>query len=111
VNYLIATLFFLFAALQYNDPDPFIWIPLYAIIGLVFMIKSFTKNILLIIMALYMFYMLTYIPDFLQWVKDGAPTITSSMKASNPEVELMREFFGIILCIGALWYRTRRSDL
>lgn len=111
MNYFIAAIFLLFAALQYNDPDPFIWIPLYAIVGIVFIAKSFTKNLLYVIIASYVFYMLTYIPDFLQWVKDGTPTITSSMKAGNPEVELMREFFGLFLCIGALWYRTRRSDI
>ncbi|MFM9911628.1 MAG: transmembrane 220 family protein, partial [Chitinophagaceae bacterium] len=28
-NIIFASVFFLFAALQYNDPDPYIWIPIY----------------------------------------------------------------------------------
>jgi hypothetical protein len=29
VNLILSILFVIFAALQYNDPDPFIWIPIY----------------------------------------------------------------------------------
>jgi hypothetical protein len=42
------------------------------------------------------------LPDFINWVKMGAPTITGSMKAESPFVELTREFLGLVICFAGL---------
>jgi hypothetical protein len=108
VNYTIAALFLLFAGWQYNDPDPHIWFPLYSIVAICFIIKNIRKQVLYLILIPYIIFACTYIPDFIDWIKNDMPTITGSMKASNPEVEFMREFFGLILCTIALIYRSKK---
>ena len=34
-NYLFVLIFILFAAVQYNDPDPYLWIPIYIYVAFI----------------------------------------------------------------------------
>jgi hypothetical protein len=118
-NLFFCILFILFAALQYNDPDPYIWIPVYGyaavLCWLAFRGRYFPKAYLLGIVA-YLGYAV-----FLFFEKDGvydwltvhkASNIAGSMKAESPWVEDTREFFGLLILIvvlaGDWWYARRR---
>lgn len=104
-NYLIAGLFFLFAAVQLNDPDPYFWVALYAYIGMVAIIRNFRpmrKVILLGGMAVCAIELFLILPEFLNWMEMGMPTITGSMKAEEPHIEFTREFLGLLICLGTL---------
>lgn len=104
-NYLIAGLFFLFAAVQLNDPDPYFWVALYAYIGMVAIIRNFRpmrKIILLGGMAVCAIELFLILPEFLNWMEMGMPTITGSMKAEEPHIEFTREFLGLLICLGTL---------
>ena len=101
-NYLIAGLFFLFAAVQLNDPDPYFWVALYAYIGMVAIIRNFRpmrKVILLGGMVVCAIELFLILPEFLSWMEMGMPTITGSMKAEEPHIEFTREFLGLLICL------------
>ena len=108
-NIVFAILFVIFAALQYNDPDPYIWIPIYlyaAVLCLLAARKKFYPRLMLAGVAAYAMYGI-----YLFFAKDGvidwmtehhAENIAGQMKASTPWIEDTREFFGLCLLIFAL---------
>ncbi len=107
IHVILAIIFILFAAVQYNDPDPYIWIPIYGAVAVVCILshqKKYYPPIILAILGGLSIYWMTYIPSVIQWFKDGMPSIASTMKAETPFVELIREFFGLLLAMLTLAY-------
>lgn len=43
--------------------------------------------------------LISYIPDLRDWMNDGLPSITDTMQASSPYIELVRESLGLILSL------------
>ena len=100
IHGLIFLIFFGFAILQFNDPDPLGWILLYLCVAATAIFYLFKQYfILLPVSGLFVCVLgiLFLSPDFFTWVKEGMPTITASMKAENPHIELVREFLGFII--------------
>ena len=101
----VAALFCLCAYWQLNDPDWNQWVAAYGVVAFVAVRYFFggLRPIVPLLPALVLFvWWCTYVPDFVQWVNDGMPTITGSMKAEAPHIELTREFFGLLICWGTL---------
>lgn len=113
-NIILSILFFLFAIVQYNDPDPWAWIGLYSFVGFVFAFAAFGKYnrwLTLAGLLICLIWMFTLVPDFINWINMGMPTITGSMKAEAPHIELTREFLGLLVAGGALaflYFRSRK---
>ncbi len=106
-NIIIAILFIVFAVVQFNDPDPLKWVGLYAFVGVLALFAAFgwfRRWVILAGMAIFIIEFIRLIPDFMDWLNMGAPTITGSMKATEPHIELTREFLGIFICIVALGF-------
>ena len=104
-NIVLTIIFILFALVQYNDPDPYIWTPIYLFCAWVTgyaAIGKYNKTAILIGSLPIVTYMLSYIPDFIDWFKMGMPSIVETMKADKPYVELTREFGGLVICVAAL---------
>lgn len=108
-NLVFFILFILFGALQYNDPDPYIWIPIYgyaaSICWLAFRRRYYKIASLVGIIAylFYAIYLLFTKNGVLDWAtKHGAENIASSMKATKPWIENTREFFGLLILIVVL---------
>ena len=105
-NLIFCILFILFAALQYNDPDPWIWIPIYMYAAILcwmaFRGKYFPKAYLFGIVA-YLAYaaVLFFEKDGVwDWItKHDAANIADTMKADKPWIEDTREFFGLLILI------------
>ena len=114
LNIVLAILFVLFAAVQYNDPDPWGWAALYLLVAVACGMAAFGKfNKFVVILGLgvSIIWMLTLLPDFIHWVQMGMPTIVATMKAEAPHVELTREFLGLLVCtlvFGWQLYRLRK---
>jgi len=105
----IGILLLVFAAVQFNDPDPWLWILAYGVVGsltIASVWKSWSTiwiNILTIIFAVTAAW---YVPKIMQWVNEGMPSIVGEMKATSPHIEWMREFLGLVLCMSVLlWLR------
>lgn len=108
--FFICLVFVLFAGWQYNDPDPYIWIPIYGFVALTYGLAAWNRplpfRVLLSGLAILFVFMLSYVPDVWHWIQMGEPSIVESMKAERPWVELTREGLGLMLCVGFLSWQT-----
>lgn len=110
VYWVLAILFALFAAVQYNDPDPFQWILLYsgpAVLYALAALGRVYRPAIWLWLGICVLWALVYVPDFWHWIQIGAPSIVETMKADKPYVELTREFLGLVVaaagCGWLLW--------
>lgn len=102
---VLSILFLLFAYWQLNDPDWAPWVALYGFVAVVSAWRGLGDPpawLPLLGLAAAGIWFLSLLPDFVDWVRMGAPTITGQMKAESPHVELTREFLGLSLVIAAL---------
>ena len=121
-NLFFFLIFIISAVLQYNDPDPFLWILLYLYGALwcflatknIFNLKAYVVGIVIYLAyAIYLFFDETGV---LSWFYEhNAENIVQSMKATKPWIEETREFGGLILLIIALltnllYYRKKKQD-
>ncbi len=101
-----------FGLMQYNDSDWYIWIPIYFITAFFTFGLSQKKKYIpwcYLYLILLCIGSISYIPEFLNWIKDGAPTITGSMQAETEYVEFVREFFGLLICLVTMIYVSKKS--
>ncbi len=120
-NLFFCLLFIFSAALQYNDPDPYLWMPIYmygaVLCWLAFRNKYYPKAYLIGIFiylgyAIYLFFAKDGVLDWIN--KHNAEDIASTMKAEKPWIEETREFFGLIILIVVLaidYFYSRRKLL
>ena len=108
-NIFFCLTFILFAALQYNDPDPYIWVPIYLYTSVLcwmasrnkFYPKAYWAGIL--VYTAYAVYKIFDQNGLLDWIgKHHAENIAETMKAEKPWIEESREFFGLVILIGVL---------
>lgn len=116
-NLVFIVIFVLFAALQYNDPDPYIWIPVYLYAAfLCYQALQKKANIGLysigfLVYAGYAAYLFFDKTGVLDWAEEhGAENIAQTMKATKPWIEETREFGGlaiilIVMGINFFWLR------
>ncbi|MGZ5254442.1 MAG: transmembrane 220 family protein [Flavitalea sp.] len=109
LNIFFIVLFVFAALVQYNDPDPYIWVPLYlygAALCWMAIRKNYKSSLFIsgiIVYTLYGLYLLFDKNGVISWVRDHeAENIVQSMKATKPWIEETREFFGLLLLISAL---------
>lgn len=114
INWLLAGVFFLFAIVQWNDPDPWKWIILYSIIAILIVLYQLgfkTKSIFGIVALLFLGYGLYLSPSVFAWIQNGMPSLMQEMKAETPEIENMRELGGVLICFitAAVYWRKSRQ--
>lgn len=108
-NLFFFILFLLSAALQYNDPDPYIWIPIY-LFGAILCWLAFRGRYYpvlyifgIIAFSAYALYFFFAKDGVLEWIQlHDAENIAGSMKATKPWIEETREFFGLLLLVIAM---------
>jgi hypothetical protein len=108
-NLILAVLFLLFAAVQFNDEpgDILFWVLVYAGVGIISAFGAYNKYnmwVILFGLAAVVFEMFRKFPTFAQWISSGMPSIIDEMKASSPYIELAREYLGLVLCLVVLIY-------
>ena len=108
IYFIISGLFLLFAIVQWNDPDPVIWMIFYGVMSLIYILlalgKRFAFYISVLMLITCIINMGFILPEIIKWIKDGMPSIVQSMKATIPTIEYTREFLGLLLClIACVW--------
>jgi len=106
-NIFFCIVFILFAAVQYNDPDPYLWIPIYLYPALLSYLKLVQKPISKIaywagflVFGAYAIYKVFDDNGIIDWIKfHNASSIATTMKAEQPWVEESREFFGLVIIL------------
>lgn len=108
-NIIFCVLFIVFAGLQYNDPDPYLWMPIYlngALWCALAARRRYYPAAYLVSIFLYLIYAV-----YLFFTKDGvidwftqheAENIAQTMKATKPWIEDTREFFGLFILMAVL---------
>jgi hypothetical protein len=119
LNIVFIVLFVFSAALQYNDPDPYVWMPIY-LYG-AYLCYQAIKNryrpalyiLGLLVYSSYGIYLFFDKTGVLDWLGEHkGENIMQTMKATKPYIEETREFFGLMILIFALlvnmlWLRRR----
>lgn len=107
---LFALMFLFFAGLQYNDPDPFLWIPVYLAMALVCLLAylgKFYQRVNYLLIAGYVLFSLIYIPGVIDWLQSPDPMLLFNevAKMDYIYIEETREFLGLMICVAVLlWY-------
>jgi hypothetical protein len=114
-NQLFVFIFILFAVVQYNDPDPYLWVPIYlfpAVICFLATREKFYKNAYtggFIFFSLYAVYKLLDQNGVIDWMRfHDAANIAATMKAEQPWIEESREFFGLAIILIVLFINYKK---
>ncbi|HLO80653.1 MAG TPA: transmembrane 220 family protein [Chitinophagaceae bacterium] len=109
LNLVLCILFVIFAGLQYNDPDPFIWIPIYLFAAFLCWRAYkgiYHRSLLILAIVIYLLYAIYLFFDtngVISWASDhAAESIVQTMKAEKPWIEETREFGGLVILIVAM---------
>lgn len=115
----MVVLFVLFAALQYNDPDPQVWIPIYlAAAWLCYEAfrnssKGWFYAVCTIVYLGYAGFLFFTADGVLSWVtQHNEENLVQTMKATKPWIEQTREFGGLLIVLVTLalnWFYFRRK--
>ena len=111
-SYILGIIFTLFALVQFNDPDPAIWVSIYvvaAIVAFQFPHKKPNKWLLLAIALAYLTgAVLLFPPSMGAWI--SAEEQSKSLGMTLPGIEEARESMGLFLCFLAMafyWSKTK----
>jgi hypothetical protein len=114
-NQLFVFIFILFAVVQYNDPDPYLWVPIYlfpAVLCFLAAREKFYKNAYtggFIFFSLYAVYKLLDQNGVIDWMRfHDAANIAATMKAEQPWIEESREFFGLVIILIVLFINYKK---
>lgn len=106
INIFFSIIFLIFTALQWNDPDPYLWMPLYllSVGGCVLALKDmYLPRFYFATIAIYVGYaVFLFLTDDGVWswmMQHNFQSLTGSMKAGEPWVENTREFGGLLIAI------------
>jgi len=108
-NLFCCILFVLFAALQYNDPDPYIRIPIYGYAAVLcwfaFKGKYYPRayTIGITVFLAYALFLVFTKNGVIEWATEHhAENLVQTMKAEKPWIEDTREFGGLVILIAVL---------
>ena len=95
-----------FGGLQINDPDPWLWVPLYLFIALPLLAGAagrFLKLLAWIALALCATVGATAVPGFVEWVSSHPfGDIVGVMSTERQYIEDSREFLGLVIAAACL---------
>ena len=109
LNGFFCIAFVLFAYVNLNDKDSWLWVPIYMIASICCGLAAFGKFYPVVYLVVIAFYLIFATQLF--FAKDGVrdwivrynrPSIAESMQATKPYIEKTREFFGLLIISAAL---------
>lgn len=109
LNGFFCIAFVLFAYVNLNDKDSWLWVPIYMVASICCGLAAFGKFYPIVYLVAIAFYLIYALRLF--FTKDGVkdwivtynrPSIVESMQATKPYIEKTREFFGLLIISAAL---------
>lgn len=109
LNSIFCIAFILFAYVNLNDRDSWLWVPIYMIASVCCGLAVFNYFYPTVYLAAISFYLIYAVILF--FAKDGVrdwvvqyktPSLVESMQATKPYIEKTREFFGLLIISAAL---------
>ena len=99
---------------QYNDPDPWIWVTWYALIAGINVFAffgKFNRALLLVLLLLCMVGLVYYFPSVIDWMGDEDVRVMSEMSDEKKYIEEFREFGGVVISmigLGVCYWRATK---
>jgi len=109
INFILALIFLLFAFVQINDPDPFLWILIYgnvAVLCVLAMFRLYYSYWLWATLVFYSIYAVLLVSSAWHWLQspDRSLLFDDIAKMQNIYIEETREFLGLMICISVLTF-------
>jgi len=108
VNIFLALIFFLFAIVQLNDPDPVIWFSIYLLTAVLCAVSIFRKIPLALLYGfglVMLFYAAMHLEFAVEWLmSDNKSELFGEMQEEKYYLEGTREFLGLLIVILAVVY-------
>src|ERR1700712_912168 len=110
LNLIFCLAFVVFAYLNLNDVDPWLWVPIYMSASICCGLAAFEMYYPAVYTLLILFYLIY--AGILFFAKDGVrdwltkykkESLVQEMQATKPYIEKTREFFGLLIIAGALF--------
>lgn len=113
-----AVLFLLFVIVQFNDPDPLLWIIVYGsmvAISVLSIYNRYPTRIMVIMAAGFLVLTILYFDGFLDWFHspDRSLLFDDLAKMQFQYIEEAREFLGLLICLAVLifyFYLSKRHS-
>ncbi len=107
VSIVLALMFVSFVAVQFDDPDPILWVFIYSNMVVICVWSVFAvpnKYWIWISAGGYLVYAIFLIPGALDWFQspDRSLLFDDLAKMQYPYIEETREFLGLIICVVVL---------
>jgi hypothetical protein len=109
LNAIFCIAFILFAYVNLNDNDSWLWVPIYMVASICCgfaIFNYFYPTVYLLAISFYLIYaiILFFAKDGVRdWItKYRTPSLVESMQATKPYIEKTREFFGLLIISAAL---------
>lgn len=114
INIILFIVFILFAVVQLNDPDPYIWFPLYIFIGGICLYSNYkliSKPLLGVVIFVLLGFALYHFSLFLTYLEtDNKEEIFGKMVYEKPYLEGSREFLGLLIAAIAVYYQLKKKS-
>lgn len=108
LNLFLSVIFILFALVQLNDPDPYVWFTIYILVAVALIASIFVRLPMWAIyiafagMVLYAGFHASY---FLEWLySDNPGELFGEMSEERYYLEGTREFLGLLIALAAFVY-------
>jgi hypothetical protein len=113
-NFILAIMFLLFAVVQFNDPDPILWISIYVVMAAICVMAAlnrYIKPVMWFLLGAFFAYACFLYPGVKEWIAqpDLSILFDDVMKMQYPYIEESREFLGLIICLIVLLVQLFRS--
>ena len=110
---VLGLIFLVFTIVQYNDPDPMLWILIYGFVSVILVygaFKTVSKTILIIVLVILGGFSLTLLPGFIEWISTPEKQeIFGEMVYKKPYIEETREFLGLWMAWFGVFYLLKNS--
>ena len=115
INYILFVVFVIFAILQLNDPDGWLWFAIYFIVAIICLFQNFrtiSKSLLLIVIIGLLAYAAFHISLFIDYLQtEHKEEIFGAMVYEKPYLEGTREFIGLLMAAAAMIYLLKSKKL
>ncbi|MEO7989774.1 MAG: transmembrane 220 family protein [Chryseolinea sp.] len=113
-NIVFALIFLSFVYVQFNDPDPILWIAIYGsmvVMCTLAIFKRYPRPAYIVLILLFAGYSIRYIPSVLVWFRQEhlSDLFDEVAKMEHLYIEESREFLGLMICVFVLAFNFIRS--
>jgi hypothetical protein len=107
VKIFFAILFLLFVVVQFNDPDPLLWIVVYGsmvVVSVLAFYNRYPTRIMVIMASGFLVLTILYFEGFREWFNssDRSLLFDDLAKMQFQYIEEAREFLGLLICLAVL---------